>query len=98
VEDFDDAESIAALGKALTDRSSKVKVAALRGLAEKRGPTVTQVLRLGLNDSDPVFRIELLEILADRGDLDSLRKALADSNQEVRETAADLVWSATTAE
>jgi hypothetical protein len=98
MEDFDDAESIAALGKALTDRSPKVKVAALRALAEKRGPTVMQVLRLGLNDSDPVFRIELLEILADRGDLDSLRKALADSNQEVRETAADLVWSATTAE
>jgi hypothetical protein len=44
-----------------------------------------------LNDPDPEFRIEVLEVLADREDFDSLRKAVADKNQEVRETAADLL-------
>jgi hypothetical protein len=86
------------LTEALADGHRKVKTAALRALADKRGATVTQVLRrgLGLNDSDPEFRVELLEVLADRGDLDSLRKALADRNQEVRENAADLLWNFTT--
>jgi hypothetical protein len=44
-----------------------------------------------LNDPDPEFRIEVLEILADRGNFDSLRKAVADKNQEAREIAADLL-------
>lgn len=95
IEDSDDATSIAALGEALTDRHTKVKVAALRALAAKKAESVTGKLRLGLKDPDPEFRIEVLEILAERGDLDSLRKALADRNQEVRETAADLLWNAT---
>lgn len=94
IEDSDDATSIAALGEALTDRHTKVKVAALRALAAKKAESVTGKLRLGLKDPDPEFRIEVLEILAERGDLDSLRKALADRNQEVRETAADLLWNA----
>jgi hypothetical protein len=54
------------------------------------------VLRRGLDDSDPEFRIEVLEILSDRGDIESLRKALADRNDEVRESAADLLWNVTT--
>ncbi|HEX5020019.1 MAG TPA: HEAT repeat domain-containing protein [Candidatus Binatia bacterium] len=95
IEDSDDATSIAALGEALTDRHTKVKVAALRALAAKKAESVTEKLRLGLKDPDPEFRIEVLEILAERGDLDSLRKALADRNQEVRDTAADLLWNAT---
>ena len=53
------------------------------------------MVRRGLNDADPEFRIDVLEILAGRGDLDSLRKALADRNREVRETAADLLGNAT---
>ena len=73
-----------------------MKTAALRALADNRGATVTQVLRRGLNDSDAEFRIEVLETLADRRDLESLRKALADRNQEVRANAADLLWNATT--
>ncbi len=98
MEDADHPESIAALAEALTDGHRKIKTAALRALAHKKGAAVTQVLRRGLNDSDPEFRIEVLEILADRGDLEPLRKALADRNQEVRENAADLLWNATTAE
>jgi HEAT repeat protein len=53
------------------------------------------MLRRGLNDSDPEFRIEVLEALAERKDLDSLRKALSDQNQEVRERAAELLEDAT---
>jgi HEAT repeat protein len=72
-----------------------VKQAALQALVDKKGANVTQMLRRGLQDSDPELRIEVLETLADRGDLDSLRKAVADRNQEVRETAADLLRNAT---
>jgi HEAT repeat protein len=96
IEDSDDPKSIAALGEALTDPQRKVKEAALKALAHKKAANVTQTLRRGLNDSDPEFRIEVLETLADRGDLDSLRKALADRNQQMRETAVDLLWNATT--
>jgi HEAT repeats/HEAT repeat len=94
--DTDDPKSIAALGDALTDQNRKVKEAALRVLADKKGPNITQMLRRGLNDLDPEFRIEVLETLADRGDLDSLRKAVADQNPEVRETAADLLGNLVT--
>jgi len=93
--DSDDPKSIAALGEALTDQNRKVKEAALQALADKKGATVTQMLRRGLNDPDPEFRIDVLEILADRGDLDSLRTAVADRNREVRERAADLLGNAT---
>ena len=95
MEDSDDPKSIAALGEALNDQNRKVKEAALRVLADKKGANVTEMLRRGLNDPDPEFRIEVVETLADRGDLDSLRKAVADRNQEVRERAADLLGSAT---
>jgi hypothetical protein len=98
MEDSDDLKSIAALGEALNDQNRKVKEAALRVLADKKGANVTQMLRRGLNDADPDFRIEVLETLADRGDLDSLRKALADRNREVRETAADLLGNVMTQE
>jgi HEAT repeat protein len=96
LEDSDDPESIAVLAEALADRHRKVKEAALQALADKKGENVTQMLRRGLNDADPEFRIEVLEVLADRGDLDSLRKAMADRNREVRETAADLLGNAMT--
>jgi HEAT repeats len=77
-------------------QNRKVKEAALRALSDKKGANVTQMLRRGLNDADPDFRIDVLEILADREDLDSLRKAVADRNREVRETAADLLGNAMT--
>jgi hypothetical protein len=95
MEDSDDPRNIAALGEALNDQNRKVKEAALRMLADKKGVDVTPMVRRGLNDADPDFRIDVLEILAGRGDLDSLRKALADRNREVRETAADLLGNAT---
>jgi hypothetical protein len=95
MEDSDDPKTIAALGDALADQDREVKEAALQVLADKKGANVTQMLRRGLSDADPEFRIEVLEALADRGDQDSLRKALADRNQDVRETAADLLESAT---
>jgi hypothetical protein len=96
MEDSDDPKSIAALGEALTDKNREVKEAAFQALADKKGANVTEILRRGLNDADPEFRIEVLEALAERGDLESLRKALADRNQDVRETAADLLGDATT--
>jgi len=95
MEDSDDPKSVAALGEALTDQNRKVKEAALRALTDKKGASITQLLRRGLNDPDPEFRIDVLEVLASRGDLDSLRKALADRNREVREHAADLLENAT---
>jgi HEAT repeat protein len=91
--DSDDPKSIAALGDALTHRDSRVKEAAFQALEDKKEPNVTEMLRRSLNDADPEFRIAVLEILAHRGDLDSLRKALADGDQDVRETAADLLES-----
>jgi HEAT repeat protein len=96
--DSDDPKSIAALGEALTDQNRKVKEAALQVLADKKGANVTEMLRRGLNDPDPDFRIDVLEILADREDLDSLRKAVADRNREVRERAADLLGNVMTQE
>jgi hypothetical protein len=98
MEDSDDPKSIAALGEALNDQNRKVKEAALRVLANKKAANVTQILRRGLNDPDPEFRIDVLEILADRGDFDSLRKAVADRNREVRERAADLLGNVMTQE
>jgi HEAT repeat protein len=95
MEDFDGARGIAALAGALADRDRKVKEAALRALADKKGENVTQMLRRGLNDADPEFRIEVLETLAERGNLDSLRKAVADRNRDVREVAVDLLINAT---
>lgn len=94
LEDSDDPKSIATLGEALADQNRAVKEAALQALADKKGANVTQMMRRGLNDADPEFRIEVLEALADRGDLDSVRKALADRNQDVREAAADLLENA----
>jgi hypothetical protein len=95
MEDSDDPKSIAALGEALTDQNRKVKEAALRALAHKNGSAATDMLRRGLNDADPEFRIEVLESLAEWGDLDSLRKGVADRNRDVREAAADLLANAT---
>jgi hypothetical protein len=47
-----------------------------------------------LNDADPDFRIDVLEALAERGDLESLRRAKSDPDEDVRERAADLLESA----
>lgn len=90
-----DPKSGAALGEFLTDPNSEVKEAALQALADKPGANVTQLIRRGLNDKDPEFRISVLEVLADRGDLESLRKAKSDPNEDVRERVADLLENAT---
>jgi hypothetical protein len=95
LEDKNDPKSIAALAEMLSDPSREVKEAALQALADKEGANVTQLIQRGLNDRDPGFRLEVLEVLADRGDLDSLRKAKSDANKDVRERAADLLESAT---
>ena len=92
LEDKNDPKSIAALAEMLSDPSPEVKDAALQALADKEGSNVTQLIRRGLNDRDPGFR---LEVLADRGDLDSLRKAKSDADIDVRERAADLLERAT---
>ena len=91
LEDSSDPKSITALADMLTDPSSEVKEAALQALADKKGTGVTESIRKGLNDRDPEFRIEVLEVLADRGDLDSLRRAKSDPNKDVRERAAELL-------
>jgi len=95
LEDKNDPKSIAALADMLSDPSREVKDAALEALADKAGATVTQLIRRGLNDRDPEFRIEVLEVLANRADLESLRKAKSDPNQDVRERAVELLESAT---
>ena len=70
------------------------KEAALEALSERKGADVTAIIRRGLNDADPDFRIEVLEALAERGDLESLRRAKSDSNEDVRERAVDLLENA----
>ena len=95
LEEKNDAKSSAALAELLADPSREVKDAALQALADREGANVTPLIRRGLNDRDPEFRIEVLEVLAERGDLDSLRKAKSDPNEDVRERAADLLESAT---
>jgi hypothetical protein len=95
LEDKNDPKSIAALADMLSDPSREVKEAALQALADKEGTNVTQLIQRALNDRDPGFRLEVLEVLADRGDLESLRKAKSDPDKEVRERAADLLESAT---
>jgi HEAT repeat protein len=95
LEDKSDPKSNSALADMFSDPSREVKEAALQALADKEGASVTQLIQRGLNDRDPGFRLEVLEVLADRGDLDSLRKAKSDADKEVRERAADLLESAT---
>lgn len=89
-----DSKTIAALEKALADPNSEVKEAALEALSERKGANVTAIIRRGLNDPDPDFRIEVLEALAERGDLESLRRAKSDPDEDVRERAAELLESA----
>jgi len=95
LEEKNDSKSTSALADMFSDPSREVKEAALQALADKEGANVTQLIRRGLNDRDPGFRLEVLEVLADRGDLDSLRKAKSDADKDVRERAADLLESAT---
>lgn len=95
LEDKNDSKSASALADMFSDPSREVKESALQALADKEGANVTQLIQRGLNDRDPGFRLEVLEVLADRGDLDSLRKAKSDPDKEVRERAADLLESAT---
>jgi len=94
VESSEDPKDVSFLGDALTDKNAEVKSAALEALSDRQGTLVTQMLRRGLNDPDPEFRIEVLEALAERSDLESLRKALSDRNQEVKEKAAELLEDA----
>ena len=94
IEKSSDSKSLAALGKALSDPNREVKDAALQALSDRKGTTVTEILRRGLADPDPEFRLEVLETLADRGDIDSLRRAKSDPDEDVRARAADLLESA----
>jgi HEAT repeat protein len=89
-----DSKTLTALGNALADPNSEVKEAALEALSERKGANVTAIIRRGLNDADPDFRIEVLEALAERGDLESLRRTKSDPNEDVRERAAELLESA----
>ena len=89
-----DAKTITALGNALADPNPEVKDAALQALYERKGAHVTEMLRRGLADADPEFRMEVLEALAEHGDIDSLRRAKSDPDEDVRERATDLLESA----
>jgi HEAT repeat protein len=91
---FDDSKSLIVLAHALSDPSSEVKEAALGALTEKSGTDVTQAIRRGLKDADPEFRMEVLEALAEQGDLESLHIAKVDPSDEVRERAAELLEGA----
>jgi hypothetical protein len=91
LEQSDDPKSIAALGDMLADSSAEVKEAALLALIEKEGALATEMIRRGMNDRTPEFRIEVLEALAERKDIESLRTGMADPNRAVRERAAKLL-------
>jgi HEAT repeats len=91
LEDSDDSKSIVALGDMLADPSPEVKEAALSALTGKKGSLATQMIRRGLNDRTPEFRIEVLEALAERKDIESVRRGMADPNKDVRERAAELL-------
>jgi hypothetical protein len=93
MENLNDSKTLAALGDALADPNPEVKDVALQALAERKGADATAILRRGLADPDPEFRIEVLEVLAERGDSESLRRAKSDPDQEVRDSAADLLES-----
>jgi hypothetical protein len=88
-----DEKSLTALGNALADPNREVKEAALDALADRKSPLATELLRRGLDDPDPEFRLEVLETLADRQDIESLRRAKSDPDQDVRERAAELLES-----
>jgi len=94
MENSNDSKTLTALGNALGDPNPEVKEAALEALSERKGADVTAIIRRGLNDADPDFRIEVLEALAERGDLESLRRAKSDPDEDVRERAADLLENA----
>ncbi|MGZ8531979.1 MAG: HEAT repeat domain-containing protein [Candidatus Binatia bacterium] len=94
MEKFSDVTTLTTLGNALTDPNREVKDAALQALSERKGAAVTAMIGQGLADADPEFRIEVLEVLAIRGDRESLRRARSDPHEEVRERAADLLESA----
>ena len=95
LEESDDPRSIATLGNMLADPSPDVRAAALSALTAKEGPLATRMIRRGLNDRDPELRIEALEALAERNDVESLRGGMTDSNEDVRERAADLLEEST---
>ena len=90
---FSDVKTLTALASALADINREVKNAALEALSERKGATVTTMIGQGLADTDPEFRIEVLEVLALRGDRESLRRARSDPAEEVRERAEDLLES-----
>jgi len=94
MEQLNDAKTLTALGNALADPNRDVKDAALEALSERKSADATEMLRRGLADPDPEFRIEVLEALAERGDTDSLRRAKSDSDEDVRERAAELLETA----
>jgi HEAT repeats len=95
LEESDDPSSIATLGNMLADPSPDVRAAALSALTAKEGPLATRMIRRGLNDRNPELRIEALEALAERNDVESLRGGMTDSNEDVRERAADLLEEST---
>ena len=90
---FSDIKTLTTLAAALADHNREVKNAALEALSERKGATVTTMIGQGLADADPEFRIEVLEVLALRGDRESLRRAKSDPAEEVRERAVDLLES-----
>jgi hypothetical protein len=93
MEELSDVKTLTALGNALADPNRQVKDAALQALSERIGADVTAMIGQGLADADPEFRIEVLEVLALRGDRESLRRAKSDPAEEVRDRAADLLES-----
>ena len=80
-----------ALSEALASSNPDVKSSALEVLTEQEGPDVIPILGRALRDPDPSFRIEVLEALADKGELQVVKSALSDQNNEVRERAAELL-------
>ena len=94
MEDSNDPGVLSRLANAMFDPNLEVKLAALQTLSDKEGKKVTYFIRQGLTDADAEFRMEVLEALADRGDIESIRHAKFDPDEAIRERAADIVVDA----
>jgi HEAT repeat protein len=85
------AEGLRAIREALASPDLRLRKAAVDTLVDLKGPDVIPILNVALGDSDPAIRIDVLEALAGRGELQTVKKALSDSNAEVREKATELL-------
>lgn len=95
--DFDDmlerdrASGLKAIKEALSNPDPDVRKAAVEAMGHDEGREVIPILIDAMRDSDPSIRIEAIEALAEKGELQPVKRALADPDEEVRDRAVDLL-------